>query len=461
MRFPASKSSIPRKGSPQAERLAPRALSDPGICDSIRAELNRVTHHPLFAQSARCRSLLTYVIEATLDGATKEELKERTVGVRVFGRPPAYDTGNDSIVRVTANDVRKRLDQYYRNPANAGAIVIDLPIGSYVPEFRRALPLDAAIGNVLDEPEVPLESLPPLSEEMSVEAPEAPSPVQADQAINGAIASAISSRRMKRAALAAALLLSAITALLTLRGRSDAGLNRFWGPVLEPSTPVLICVGTVEPAHISPDFRSRFTPQMADNVNGVGEALVPESTLRDWPAVTWTDAVEMTRITEMLTRHGKSFQLRSSDSVTLADLRKGPVILLGVLENSWTLRLVSKLRFRPRMDFATQKMWIEDSQHPERKDWSAPWGVAYSDSHDDYALVTRTINPLSGQVSIEIGGLGLHASQAAGEFVTNPAYMNSLSRSLRDQNKNVQIVLKINVIKGEAGPPQIIAGYYW
>jgi hypothetical protein len=153
--------------------------------------------------------------------------------------------------------------------------------------------------------------------------------------------------------------------------------------------------------------------------------------------------------------------LRSSEHATLADLRAGPAILLGVLENSWSLRLVSKLRFHPRMDFASQKMWIEDSQHPERKDWSAPWGIAYSETRDDYALVTRTRDPLSGQISVEIGGLGLHASQAAGEFVTNPVYMNSLSPDLHDPNRNVQIVLKINVIKGEAGPPQVVAENYW
>jgi len=243
--------------------------------------------------------------------------------------------------------------------------------------------------------------------------------------------------------------------------RSGAGLNRFWGPVIGSSAPVLICVGTVEPPHISSDFRNRFTVQMADNVNGAAESPVPDPDFQVWPAVSWSDAVELTRITEMLTRRNKSFMLRSSENVTLADLRNGPVILLGVLENSWTLRLVSKLRFRPRMDFASQKMWIEDSQHPERRDWSAPWGAAYSESHDDYSLVTRTVDPLSGQVSIVIGGLGLHASRAAGEFVTNPDYMNSLSSSLRDPNRNVQIVLKINVIKGEAGPPQIIGTYYW
>jgi hypothetical protein len=87
--------------------------------------------------------------------------------------------------------------------------------------------------------------------------------------------------------------------------------------------------------------------------------------------------------------------------------------------------------------------------------------VAYSDSQDDYAIVTRSRDTPSGQISVEIGGLGLHASQVASEFVTNPTYMNSLSSSMRDPNRNVQIVLRVNVIKGEPGPPQVVAIYYW
>jgi hypothetical protein len=405
---------------------------------AVLLQTQRLLSSSHFSASLRYPAFLRYVVQQTLDGHA-DTLKERTLGVEIFGREPSFDTSADSIVRVAAAEVRKRIAQYYQEEGHEHELRIDLPSGSYVPRFRQPQGPPSAI----------------------VTAPEIAAPVQTDQTEKSVQASAISSGRKKLVFAAAALLLITIGTLIALQDRSDAGLNRFWGPVFEPSTPVLICVGTVEPEHISSDFRNRFTVQMANAVNGDTEPPVTDSDFQVWPAVSWIDAVEMTQITEMLIKHNKKFLLRSSENVTLADLRTGPVILLGVLENSWTLRLVSKLRFRPRMDFVSQKMWIEDSQHPERKDWSAPWGAAYSESHDDYALVTRSRNSLSGQVSIEIGGLGLHASQAAGEFVTNPAYMNSLSRSLRDQNRNVQIVLKITVIRGEAGPPQVVADYYW
>jgi hypothetical protein len=421
-----------------SQTLAEMASLSAADKEAVLLQVDRLLASSNFRNSRRYSDFLRFVVNKTAEGHA-DILKERTIGIEVFGREPTFDTSGDSIVRVAAAEVRKRIAQYYQEEGHEHELRVDLPSGSYVAHFRR----------------------PPEPTPAIVTLPESSPPVEPRTITNGARTRTVPSRWKVPAIVATSLLLVVIAASFAMRARSDTGINRFWGPVFESSAPVIFCVGTVEPSHISQDFRSRFTIQMANRVNGLEEPPVPTSDLPDWPAVTWIDAVELTRITEMLTRHNKTALLRSSENATLADLRAGPVILLGVLENSWSLRLLSKLRFHPRMDFASQKMWIEDSQHPERKDWSAPWGIAYSETRDDYALVTRTRDPLSGQISVEIGGLGLHASQAAGEFVTNPVYMNSLSRNLHDPNRNVQIVLKINVIKGEAGPPQVVAENYW
>jgi hypothetical protein len=260
---------------------------------------------------------------------------------------------------------------------------------------------------------------------------------------------------------ASVILLIAVGASITLRSGGDSGLERFWGPILKPSTPVLVCFGAVDLTEVAPDTRAGFTPQMASAVNNAANAPVSEGKPGVFPAVAWTEAAQLASLAEMLGKSDKRFLLRNSRSATLADLRNGPVILGGLLGNSWSMRFVSKLRFHPHMDVASQRMWIEDSQHPERTDWSVPWGQAYSDSYDNYALITRSKDPLSGQFTVEIGGLGLHGAQAAGEFVTNPVEMNGLSNDLRDPNRNVQIVLKVEVVNGAAGPPQILAIHYW
>ncbi len=62
-------------------------------------------------------------------------LKERTIGVAVFGRDASYDTGSDAAVRVRANDVRRRLGAYYLACSTRQGWRIELPAGSYVPQF--------------------------------------------------------------------------------------------------------------------------------------------------------------------------------------------------------------------------------------------------------------------------------------------------------------------------------------
>src|SRR5271156_6784358 len=79
---------------------------------SIREELDRVLHSEEFRASKRSQEFLAYVVEQTLKGSA-EVLKERTIGIDVFHRSPAYDPGEDATVRVKAGEVRKRLGLYY------------------------------------------------------------------------------------------------------------------------------------------------------------------------------------------------------------------------------------------------------------------------------------------------------------------------------------------------------------
>src|SRR5712692_10353068 len=79
---------------------------------AVRAALNRVLHSQGFRASRRSQDFLRYVVERTLDGQA-DTLKERTIGIDVFGRLSGYDPSDDATVRVKAGEVRKRLGHYY------------------------------------------------------------------------------------------------------------------------------------------------------------------------------------------------------------------------------------------------------------------------------------------------------------------------------------------------------------
>ena len=109
---------------------------------ALREHLREVLESPAFKGSRRSQQFLQHIVERALSRRW-DELKERTLGVELFGRSPSYDTGVDAIVRVTASDVRKRLHQFY---AETGAeIRIELHSGSYVPEFRRTAVRDLTV----------------------------------------------------------------------------------------------------------------------------------------------------------------------------------------------------------------------------------------------------------------------------------------------------------------------------
>ena len=87
----------------------------------------------------RLMQLLRFVVASTLKGEAMH-LKETTIGVAVFGRTPDYDPKADTIVRSQAWRLRSKLRKYYASEGANDPIIIDLPIGHYVPTFRSREP---------------------------------------------------------------------------------------------------------------------------------------------------------------------------------------------------------------------------------------------------------------------------------------------------------------------------------
>jgi hypothetical protein len=83
----------------------------------------------------RLVQLLTFVVSSTLRGEATQ-LKETTIGVSVFGRSPDYDPKLDTIVRSQAWRLRAKLKKYYASEGADEHVIIDIPVGHYVPAFH-------------------------------------------------------------------------------------------------------------------------------------------------------------------------------------------------------------------------------------------------------------------------------------------------------------------------------------
>src|SRR5579872_6124387 len=105
----------------------------------VRDALARILNSQEFRSSNRSKEFLKYVVENTVAGHG-DMLKERTIGIDVYGRPTSYDPSDDATVRVKAGEVRKRLDRYYASEGRGQRLRIELPAGTYTPVFRVVEP---------------------------------------------------------------------------------------------------------------------------------------------------------------------------------------------------------------------------------------------------------------------------------------------------------------------------------
>ena len=111
--------------------------------DQCKVELEAVIASGIFVKAPSLALLLDYVCTKYFEGQANQ-VKEYNIAVEALGRPPSFDPRQDSIVRVEAFRLRKRLKQYYENEGADRPLRIVIPSGQYVPQFLENGP---SVGN--------------------------------------------------------------------------------------------------------------------------------------------------------------------------------------------------------------------------------------------------------------------------------------------------------------------------
>jgi len=469
---------------------ASRAALEPWVPQShadkaaILIQLELLLVHPLFSQSRRYPVLLRFVVEQTLAG-NADQVKERSIGMEVFGRPPGYDANADPVVRVTAGEIRKRLAQYYYDPAHASEIRIELPTGSYVPVFQRfseqvkppaALPIPAIASSQptsiqSDSATQPAQSIAPAHALPSVQ-PLAPmSALPPGQHTDHPLAARYQSTVHHHAphpVLTGLLVL--VTLLLGLAGGywyhqyrqskipvpvpADQSVDDFWKPIPAGPATVTFCLG--EPARDS----SRDTdPAQTIQHSKITEPLYFR--LRQSGLFALADVITLTRMTDILERQKKPFRVSAASEASFAQLREGPAVLIGAFDNLWTMRLTRDLRFG--FDSVDGNALIVDRKSKARTTWTFAWDIPYEKLSRDYAIVARYRDTLTGQPTVIAAGISEEGTEAAGELISNPVDLDALLRNAPSnwRNMNMEAVIETQVIDGHAGPPQLRAVEFW
>jgi hypothetical protein len=104
-----------------------------------KAELEAVFASGIFSRAPGLAQMLNYVCTKYFEGQS-DQVKEYNIAVEALGRPADFDQKRDSIVRVEAHRLRRRLSEYYEGEGASHRIRIVLPSGQYVPQFLLAEP---------------------------------------------------------------------------------------------------------------------------------------------------------------------------------------------------------------------------------------------------------------------------------------------------------------------------------
>jgi hypothetical protein len=423
----------------------------------ILSELEKILDSPPFRGSTRRKEFLSYVVHHSLEGH-HELLKERIIGAEVFHREADYATGDDPVVRVQAGEVRRRLEQYYYTVSSDVPVRIEIPLGSYCPAFHWNPPVLPGDGHAAAH------AAAHTVHQTAAVLPE-PQPLETPKVVHH--------RKWPWILGVTAVVLCAAIVVMVfgLRGhrRPLSPLEVFWSPVFQSSQPVIICLAKPVVYRPSDEIYQRYTRTHPGTFQTEAERDNEVLPLDPSEKMTWGDmqiypgygvasgdAYAAVQISNLLVRLGKPSQVRIGNSYSFEDLRTSPAVVLGAFNNRWTMQMTSNLHFALLYNVGVQeqirggRLW--SSQYDPDKGYTA-----------DYGVMTRLLDAKSGQFLITAAGIGSPGTQAAGELISNPAYLNELLRTAPADwsHKNMQVVVQTSVIDSIPGPPHVVASYFW
>jgi hypothetical protein len=408
-----------------------------------------------FRNSRRYPALFRFIVEETLEGRG-EFLKERLLGIRVFNRAPDYDTADDPIARVTVAEIRKRIAQYYHEEAHESEMRIELMPGRYEPEFwprkTRASPENE-----------------PVSPNEGVALKLAP---ETDTVVDPP-AQKTSKWRLSLLRLWGGVIIAVLLCLVSTwlwRFTRPSALDQLWNPVLRPHRTITFCLPSDAAGKriaAAAGILSYSQPKKTDEAGPPTVAPDPTSNTflyheTNGENVVFSDVIATFRISNWIAARKGEQKLRLDDSTTLDDLQQGPTILVGGLDNEWTLRAIGRLRYRFR-GTDQEQYWITDSKKPGDRTWEVDLKSQYPAVKRDFALIARLHDDSTGQVQIIVAGIGMSGTAAAGEFMVDPNRIEELRKRVGPgfRDHDFEAVLGTDVVNGIPGSAKILAVEVW
>lgn len=411
--------------------------------DVVREHVRRITESPAFKGSERSREFLQAIVEKSLAGHF-EDLKERVLGVEIFGRKASYDTGEDAIVRVTAGDVRRRLLRYYSEPGTDSELRLDIPVGSYIPDFHWT-------------------AAAPVSEEPAVSLPEPPfvPVVQAKSRFpRKAFAYALAGFVLGMFAWGlGARFFAARTTVETLP----------WSSLLQSGRRLQIIVSDIDISKmqnlggydlsLSEYANHRYVPAGLNVSSELGRVLGSFRGL----SIGIEDVSIALNVSKLAREKAQQISVLPARSVQLKDFRTDDnfVMLGSPRSDPWVSLFQEQLDFQFLYDRASSREVIRNRKprkgelalyHPSARGW---------DTGEAFGIIAFVSNPNQSGHVLLLAGSNAEATEAAGKFALNREMMSGLlganGISARGKPVSFQALLRVSAMAGSANSFGVIA----
>lgn len=452
-----------------AERTAEiaRILATESDVKAFQQHMEDVLQGEAFRGSHRSAQFLRFVVSQSIGGHC-DELKERLIGIELFGRSPNYDTGEDAIVRVTASDVRRRLLQHYGIYGTGSEFRIGLPPGSYIPEIARDIPT-----HTLNETEIQRPA------EVHLDVP-VPSPTQAHDEAPASMEEVQSLKPSRarrfwtwRKALLCCAGIAIVCSFALWQTSREVRVNpgSVWEALfgfrlstkLITSDPNIAEVQTLtgQTVTLSDYANQRYIPDR-EKVPPQMMSLTTEVLQRDQAASVDTGiAVDIAqRMDQAKAGH---LTIQSARALRFSDLLKdGNFILLGSpRSNPWALFYSDHLDFRFVFDHGTGQEIVEN-RHPRSGESSkyVPTALGFA-TGQSFAVASYLRNPDHLGHVLLIAGADAEGTEAVADLMTDSAglaaVMSRCGLPRTSPVPNFQLLLRLSTMAGSPGHSDVIA----
>ncbi len=377
-------------------------MLSPTVRAAYEAELEHVLNSTTFRNTEVLKRLLEFLGREELRGEDRD-LKEYTVGVEAFRKPPDYDPKVDSSVRVQVGKLRQKLDEYYRTQGINDPVLIQVPKGHFRLEFRERMPQSTQ---------------------------QRPHPRRNRRLV---LAWSVAIVALVWAVLATALAMRNVSHESISERYSSPDIAALWSPFFDARRPAIVSLGTPLFAKISGDFfrnpslnswkafaSSEQLAALQKELGGPAVAAYPYTGIGEASA-----AFELARL--FLSTH-KDINLVLSSALTWDDVARNDIIFVGPPKYN-----LYESDLPVQQDFIIRHGHLENL-HPkpgEPNSFDETWSPGQSTPVEGYALIARLPGLHGAGWIMMLASTSTEGTRAAVEYVTRPEYASQLVRALR------------------------------